>query len=1024
LDSASDPCNGVGDETILEQSDQLTPAEIEEVLQAGECVRLLDELAVHAAIGPEVGDDRTEPEKKFSAPAPLTAGSRVGKYRILELAGQGGFAAVFHALDEDLQREVALKIPLSGRWETHVDRMRFEREARAAAMLAHPAIVPIYEAGQANGYSFIAMAWTPGPTLHELRQQWQTPISPKDAAAAVARLADAIAHAHDRGIVHRDLKPANMIVPLGHDPDDWPETLVITDFGLARQLWDSGDRLTASDAMLGTPAWIAPEQLNGKRGSGTSNDVWALGLVLYELLSGENPFRRETHTATLRAIEHESPAALHRVRRDIDRELSAICMKCLEKSPEDRYRTAFELRSDLNRYLNGEPVKVLRVGPMGRLRRWAIRNRMLAGAIVMTVASMLAAVIVSATYAWRAGIDRQNAMAANDRLRESLDREHLARLSEQAAKEQAVLESNRQKEQYEFSIDIFRSIDPMRGGTPNPQAKELLDRAREDAERRFADDPLQYAEVLSGISRSLIGIGQFVDGMECRKQAAELYDQHAGPLDPRTLGALNLLAISQRKLGHRSAALETRREVLRRLAQLEQVDPEQVRAAEAAAAFAMYDAEEFEDARYLQGDLTEDSESRLLNMLLLYNEGSKDEAIAFSREEYEMLRQTLGEAHRRTLEALEIHAMLLKKNERLEQCLEATNEWVDLTRQHRDLDSPIALRAVALQAKTLCDLERPEEALAVLAPIMEVAVNRYGERHPAVTRLRIPEAQSHWALSHRDLAIEMMEKLWSTSMDSFGSEHFLTLKITLCLTEWQMSAGNPNRVIEILQPALEMASPTNRQLAVITRVYMTRLASALQACHRPEEAASVLRRYLTVQVADNGAASMEATDARLALAHVLFQIEHFGKAVELLSESLECLEQDSQTESLRWVRSAGLLAFALHAEGEDAEADALATQVLNNKRVKRPWSSLMLSLRASIAAASGNHPQSQQIQPTTLITLRNQSLPSADFNERWLIVHCAHQYLRDQEAHGVTGEALEMTRQLVASFETDTATNQ
>ena len=289
-----------------------------------------------------------------------------GDYEILEEVARGGMGVVYKARQKGLNRIVALKMILPGRLANADDLNRFRTEAEATARLQHPNIVTVYDVGEVDGQHFYSMDFIDGPSLS--KKLAQGPLPGRAAARYVKTIARAMHHAHCHDILHRDLKPNNILL----DREDEPH---ITDFGLAKKIGGDSSQ-TRTGAVMGTPSYMAPEQASGKvKDLGPAVDVYGLGAILYELLTGRPPFRSDTPVDTLRHVLERDPAPPRLLNPKVDRDLETICLKCLEKDPRARYPSAGALADDLEHYLNGESISARSFSMIDRLARTLDRSQ-------------------------------------------------------------------------------------------------------------------------------------------------------------------------------------------------------------------------------------------------------------------------------------------------------------------------------------------------------------------------------------------------------------------------------------------------------------------------------------------------------------------------------------------------------------------------------------------------------------------------------------------------------------------------
>ncbi|MEN6492991.1 MAG: protein kinase [Thermoguttaceae bacterium] len=361
-------------------------------LAEGLPVTLLAMANVHAALaadGPPSPGQEESPAKPSPSPADGDRPRREGwpvvpQYEILEEVGRGGMGVVFKARHVTLGRTVAIKTILACGLLQEDQVRRFLKEAKAMALLQHPNIVQIYEIGQQDEHPYLVMEYVPGESLSaSLGGQ---PLAPRKAAELVAALARAVQVAHEQGIIHRDLKPSNILLLADGTPK-------LCDFGLAKHFAADADH-TKTDQLMGTPSYMAPEQvLYGTECQGPSVDIHALGVVLYETLTGRPPFLADNPMDTLQLVAFQEPVPPRRSQPRIPQDLETVCLKCLAKEPRQRYASTAELADDLERFLANEPIHARPLGPVGRCRRWCRANPSRA---TLLCAALLIAIVVPA----------------------------------------------------------------------------------------------------------------------------------------------------------------------------------------------------------------------------------------------------------------------------------------------------------------------------------------------------------------------------------------------------------------------------------------------------------------------------------------------------------------------------------------------------------------------------------------------------------------------------------------------------
>jgi peroxiredoxin len=412
-----------------------------------------------------------------TSPAMLLLRRHFGDYELLEEMARGGMGVVFKAQQISLHRIVALKMILAGHLASREQVRRFHLEAEEAGHLDHPNIVPIYQVGEQDGQHYFTMKLIEGGNLAQ--QVKDKPMSVTDAVRLVAKMARAVHYAHQRGILHRDLKPGNILLDAAGEPH-------ITDFGLAKHLTGPGGQApegasTQSGAVVGTPSYMAPEQAAARKDLSVAVDVYSLGAILFELLTGQPPFKAETPIDTILQVLEKDPPCPRSLNPQLDKDIEIITLKCLEKAPQHRYGSAARLAEDLDRYLAGEPIQARPASVVERTVKWA-RRRPTAAALVAVCGL---AFIAFLAFGWWTNL-RLNTMLAQT----EAEREEVIRQEQAVAIERDRVKANLQKRLDIIDDFLMRMDDRLqRQNVPAPLRVEFLHDAQELSKGVLNEDP-------------------------------------------------------------------------------------------------------------------------------------------------------------------------------------------------------------------------------------------------------------------------------------------------------------------------------------------------------------------------------------------------------------------------------------------------------------------------------------------------------------------------------------------------------
>jgi serine/threonine-protein kinase len=454
---------------------------------------------------------RTTPAEKGKKPPPGEAPQSVAGYDILDTLGRGAMGVVYKARQRGLNRLVALKMILSGEHAEARELARFQAEAEAVARLHHPNIVQIYEVGEEQGRPFFSLEFVDGTGLD--RKAGGTPMVPHEAAALVLKLAEAMEYAHKSGIIHRDLKPANVLLAADGTPK-------IGDFGLAKKL-DEDAGQTRTGTVLGTPSYMAPEQAEGRLGEvGPLSDLYSLGAILYELLTGRPPFKGSTVLDTLHQLRTMEPVPPVQFQPGVPRDLETIALKCLQKDPARRYAGCAALADDLRRFLAGEPILARPVGRAERAWRWCKRNPRVAALSGAVVGLVLLGVAGLAAFAAVVKHEKDQTelarVEADKNAKEAREQEGIAKEKKEEADRNASL-AREKKEEADRSAAAAKESEKRAKATAQLTVAQMIDLGGKLHRRLSAQDTPEVRrlreEVLTTLRESLVTMSKGVEDL-------------------------------------------------------------------------------------------------------------------------------------------------------------------------------------------------------------------------------------------------------------------------------------------------------------------------------------------------------------------------------------------------------------------------------------------------------------------------------------------------------------------------------
>ena len=746
-------------------------------------------------------------------------------YELLGELGRGGMGVVYKARQVRLNRTVALKMILGSAHVNDESLARFQREAEAVAKVQHPNIVQIYEIGDHDGLPFFSLEFVEGGSLDRLVSG--EPFPSRDVAGLVETIARAMHFAHERGIIHRDLKPANILLARsttssgamlsalrehgGAPAQAWPpkaEAMApaatppraqaelstipeqprtapadspsvrpdsrpsladfvpkITDFGLAKQL--EGDATaTRSGAVMGTPSYMAPEQAAGRtREIGPLADVYALGAILYNLLTGRPPFRAESVMDTLRLVIESDPISPRLLNPTLDRDLETICLKCLEKDPQRRYPSALDLASELLLYRTGMPIQARPISAPARLWRQCKRRPLVSSLAALLVLSLLTGIAVSSYFAVKATNRATLLLAANEAEQQAtkdanLKREEadLAREAESVAKNEAEAKEKETKQVLDFLVLSFRKPDPNADGE-KLTVVELFGQTVEQLDTLLPNQPLIQARLLNAIGRTYRNLGLYEKSVTVFERARDLHFRELGEDHEDTLRSMVDLTFAYRSAGRREEALSLLEHTLE--LQKTKLGPKHL------------------DTLRSLGALGE----------AYLSAGRIAEALPLVTRTLELLKAKLGPDHPETLAAMSNLAGAYKSAGRLPEALLLFEETLDLARNKLGLEDVLTLALMNNLGTAYHAAGKLADAVTLLEQTLELRKTKFGPEHPSTLLSASNLASAYTSEGRLEKAWPLYEQTVELMRAKLGPEHEYTLKTVNGLAMAYQSAG-------------------------------------------------------------------------------------------------------------------------------------------------------------------------------------------------------------------------------------------
>ena len=904
---------------------------------------------------PTAGPDaETRRGSGFAAPLGESLPQLPG-FEMLRELGRGGMGVVFLARQTALKRLVAVKM-IRGGSRPAEELARFRGEIEAAARLKHQHIVQIYEVGEHAGQPYCVLEYVDGGNL---QQKLAGQPQPADVAARIIQqLALAVQHAHEAGIVHRDLKPANVLIEAGgresgvgsrqgKDPTPDPRlptpALKIADFGLARHL-EAESQQTRTGEIVGTPAYMSPEQAEGaSRECGPATDIYALGVILYELLTGRPPFQGASLLDTLEQVRSQEPVPPRALAPRTPRDLNTICLKCLQKEPARRYPTAAALAADLAALADGRPISARAIGPLERAWK-AARRRPL-------VATLAAAVVVIAAAGLSYGIYQYGqTRAALAATATALENEK----AERTAKEDALKDARESLADFKaFSTfvveDIVNAARPegKDGGLGiDATVREALDAATANLAKRFAGQPRAEALARLDLGETYRALGEPAKALAHFQEAVRVRRQVLGPNHSATMQAEDRLGSALRQTGKTGAAIQLHEELLARCQRVKGADSQSALAvefslvqdyqADGQPAEALRRSEHLVQRSLAVFGTEHESTLKVQHQrgTLLSQAGQWRQALPILEQVVAARTKLYGPHDPLTLGSLANLASIYRKQGRRADARKQFEDNLEQISARLGPQHPRTLTAKTGIAQMLAEEGRFQDAIDMASAAHQTAAAKIGPAHPDTLEIAAALAEIYESAGRVADALSIAEETYRLRKETLGLEHPSTLQAQSNLASaFRLSGreGDAVRLTEESLAGLRKKLPPNHPKIVWA---LNNLGLAYKEAGQPEKALPLYQDVVQSLTERYGPASANTLTARNNLGGALMNLNRVGDAIDLCEETLaicdEKLGADDQT-TLIVVHNLGTL---YHAADRSQDAERLFRRAFEGRQLR------------------------------------------------------------------------------------------